>query len=217
VLGNGTAADNSSAGPVPVSMPFGVSFTAISSGSVALDTHGNAWIWGGSQPADVNLPGTLTPNPLPMPAGVTFTAIATGATGGLALDTHGRAWGWGSNDSGQLGTGTTRYTAGPVAVSVLPDVSFSAIASGSEHNLGLGVDGQVWAWGSNAWGQLGNGEGGGPNPDSYSATPVLVSAFLKLPGGVYAIAGGGGFSVALGPPMPRPTLAPSGREALGSP
>jgi alpha-tubulin suppressor-like RCC1 family protein len=204
-LGNGIQGGDA-AGPVSVSMPFGVSFTDIGGGgelSLALDSHGNVWSWGNSQ-ADAN-PGVfiLTPTVVEVPAGVSFTAIAGGGDFSVALDTGGRAWAWGNNQAGQLGTGTIIDSFTPVAVNVLPHVSFSAIAAGDAHSLGLDIDGQVWAWGSNALGQLGNGEGGGANPNSFSTAPVLVSLFLALPGGVYSVAAADAFSLALGPPMPR--------------
>ena len=55
-----------------------------------------------------------------------------------------------------------------------------AIASGGETSLALKSDGTVWAWGSNSFGELGNGSNGNSN------VPVEVSGLT----GAVAIAGG---------------------------
>ena len=44
---------------------------------------------------------------------------------------------------------------GPGGVGTLANVT--AIAAGSQHVLALLSDGTVWAWGNNAYGQLGDG------------------------------------------------------------
>jgi alpha-tubulin suppressor-like RCC1 family protein len=62
-----------------------------------------------------------------------------------------------------------------------------AIAVGGRHTLALKADGTVWAWGSNAQGQLGDGS----NVDS--AVPVLVGGLT----GVVAIRAGAAHSLAL--------------------
>ena len=67
------------------------------------------------------------------------TAIAAGGTHSLALKSEGTVWAWGSNQSGQLGNGTTiddSSTTGintPVRVNDLSGVK--AIAAGGEHSL----------------------------------------------------------------------------------
>ena len=65
---------------------------------------------------------------------------------------------WGLNDYGQLGDGTTANAAMPVIVKGVADVV--ALASGSEaapHTCALIADGTVRCWGSNQFGQLGDG------------------------------------------------------------
>jgi alpha-tubulin suppressor-like RCC1 family protein len=47
-------------------------------------------------------------------------------------------------------------------------VNIAAIACGAFHNMALGADGRLLAWGTNDYGQLGNGS------TIYSTTPVEV-------------------------------------------
>jgi hypothetical protein len=95
---------------------------------------------------------------------------------------------WGSNDSGQLGDGTTADTSTPVDVSGLGN-SVRAIAAGGAHTCALMAEGGVKCWGANSAGQLGSGI------DSNSSVPVDVSG---LGGGVTALAAGGAHTCAVG-------------------
>src|SRR5207237_1405942 len=120
-LGNGTYTDSST--PVAVSMPSGVTFSAVAGGldcSLALDSSGHAWDWG-------SINGSSNPVAVSMPTGVTFTAIAAGGYHSLALDSSGHAWAWGYNSSGQLGNGTTSSSSTPVPVIMPIGVTFTAI------------------------------------------------------------------------------------------
>lgn len=84
-------------------------------------------------------------------------AIASGDQHSLFLYEDGTVWAAGSNSFGQLGiddeSGRSRET--PVQVVGLDSVV--AVAAGSIHSLALRDDGSVWAWGSNARGQIGTG------------------------------------------------------------
>src|SRR5207249_58779 len=104
----------------------------------------------------------------------TVTAIAAGrADFSLALQADGSVMAWGENGWGELGNGTTS-TSGcycittPAPVSGLSGVT--AVVAGYRHSLALDGDGNVWAWGLNDSGQLGNGGAGG-----WETTPVQVS------------------------------------------
>lgn len=94
---------------------------------------------------------------------------------------------WGSNTSGQLGDGTTTWRLEPRLVVGLTDGAVS-VQGGVSHTCALLPAGEVWCWGENSDGQLGNGT------LVDSATPVAVSG---LPPGVKAIAIGNMHSCAL--------------------
>jgi alpha-tubulin suppressor-like RCC1 family protein len=64
--------------------------------------------------------------------------------------------GWGRNNSGQLGDGTTQDTSVPVRAAGLTG-GIRQIAGGTAHTLAVGSNGEVWAWGNNDSGQLGDG------------------------------------------------------------
>jgi alpha-tubulin suppressor-like RCC1 family protein len=63
----------------------------------------------------------------------------------------------GTNGSGQLGNGDNRHS--EVFIQVNLPIKFISLSAGYEdHTLGLAIDGSLWSWGSNAYGQLGQGK-----------------------------------------------------------
>ncbi|GGM87369.1 hypothetical protein ACFFX1_05800 [Dactylosporangium sucinum] len=63
---------------------------------------------------------------------------------------------WGSGSYGTLGDGTTGDTSTPVGTVGIPD-GVTKVSAGPLHSLALTDSGEVWAWGSNTDGQLGDG------------------------------------------------------------
>ncbi len=190
----GVGSTLSTASPVAVSMPNGP-VTAIAAGSshtLALTSAGAVYSWGSNVFGQLGN-GTTASASVPVivntPAGVTFTAVAAGGDHSLALSSTGVVYAWGGNTHGELGNGATTSTSTPVAITAPTGVQFTAIAAGTGHSLALGADSQVYAWGFNASGQLGDGQ------TADSLTPVLAS----LPAGttISSIAAGGSHSLAL--------------------
>ena len=63
---------------------------------------------------------------------------------------------WGSNESGQIGNGGTADVLWPVST-VAPYAAYSAVAAGGDHTCALKGTGQIYCWGSNGYGELGDG------------------------------------------------------------
>ena len=82
-----------------------------------------------------------------------FTTIAASTQHGCGIDAAGTAWCWGSNQSGQLGDGTTTHRDSPVRPNT-PN-KFTQVMAGSNHTCGLTTTKEVWCWGSNYGGQAG--------------------------------------------------------------
>jgi hypothetical protein len=128
-------------------------------------------------------------------------AIAGGSYHTVALKSDGTVWAWGRNASGQLGNGTTTDISTPVEV-VLADQTplgnIIAIAAADDYTIALKSDGNIWAWGNNASGQLGDGT------TNNRLNPVKVDHI----DGVTSIAGVGGHTIALAEdPVPTSTIA----------
>jgi alpha-tubulin suppressor-like RCC1 family protein len=154
--------------------------------SLALDKSSHLWAWGANfegQVGDGRGPGNVRHTAAEVVDGHMATSsgrledivkVAAGRSGqiSLALDRQGRLWAWGLNDKGQLGIGDSISNKRiPVQVvgeagkgSALPIIiDFDA---GVSHAIALddlnleGVNGNVWCWGWNSRGQLGNGQSG---------------------------------------------------------
>src|SRR6185436_17247975 len=86
-----------------------------------------------------------------------IVTIGAGEVHSLGLKNDGSVWAWGRNLFGELGNGTNNNSNVPVQVSTLTDITALAGGAGGVHSLALKNDGTLWAWGYNAYGELGNG------------------------------------------------------------
>jgi alpha-tubulin suppressor-like RCC1 family protein len=123
--------------------------------------------------------------------------IAAGNWHSAALLDNGTVFAWGGDDMGQLGNAGGADPDRPVAGAVYSNgvvlTGIVAIASGGNHLLALHGNGEVYAWGSNAYGQLGDGNTG---TTRFQAVKVLKSSGVAL-SGVSEIAAGARHSIAL--------------------
>ncbi|OWY25025.1 RCC1 repeat-containing protein, partial [Sphingobacteriales bacterium UPWRP_1] len=91
----------------------------------------------------------------------------------LALKNDGTVWAWGYNAYGQIGNGTSGgFISTPVQVTGITNAI--AVFAGGYHSMTLLADGTVMCWGSNTFGQLGNGT------NSDSSVPVLVAGLNNV-------------------------------------
>lgn len=183
-LGNGST-KTTQPNPVQVSLPSGVTATAIASAgetAYAVGSDGNLYAWGyggaGQLGNGTTTAAQATPVTVSLPSGVTATAIAAGLETAFAIGSNGNLYAWGYGGAGELGNGTTtiRQTT-PIQVSLPAGVTAKGIAAGSQTAYAIGSNGDVYAWGNGFNGQLGNGTTTATQP-----TPVAVS----LPAGVTA-------------------------------
>ena len=130
---------------------------------VALKNDGTVWVCGKNYYGQFGN-GTTTNSDTPVQTiGLTdVKAISAGAFNTVALKNDGTVWAWALNSSGQLGDGTMMDSYVPVQVRDLTEIT--AISAGFlSHALALKSDGTVWAWGSNGYGELGDGTTAGRN------------------------------------------------------
>ena len=181
-LGNGSTTPLQDT-PVKVDLSAlgGVDPVAVAAGTdmaYLLDADGRVWAFGADGNGELGDGGAggeeLTPVQVPL-GGRTIVAIAAGSISGYALDEDGNIWAWGYGVDGQLGNGASgsgevAARPSPVVDAAGSDLTASAIAAGASDGYAIGTDGNLYAWGDNSNGQLGDGDA-----VPSSAVPVVVA------------------------------------------
>ena len=91
----------------------------------------------------------------------TWKAVAGGGNHSLALKSDGTLWAWGDNTNGQIGVAPSTVALGNTPRQVWgTSTSWETIVGGTSHSLALKNDGTLYAWGSNRFGQIGDGTTG---------------------------------------------------------
>lgn len=144
---------------------------------LAIDEKGNIWAWGDNKNGQLGVglkEKDYTFVPRKVEADINFSIVEAGQQYSLAIDNDGNIWAWGINEDGQLGNGEkgdSQYI-NPICkknpVQITNGTRFIKLAAGKTHSLALDIEGNVWAWGNNFDGQLGDGT------NQYSLTPKKV-------------------------------------------
>jgi hypothetical protein len=112
-------------------------------------------------------------------AGKTITDVSVGMEHTLFLCSDGTVAAVGRNANGQLGNGTTLNSTTAVKVfdgGHLNGKTPIAVEAGGYHSSVITSDGNLFTWGSDSFGQLGNGS---PLANSTMPVPVLKDSFTK--------------------------------------
>lgn len=193
--GFGQLGDNTTSSRLsPVTVIGGITnWSQISAGyrhSLGLTAAGILYAWGrndNGQLAD----GTTTSrsSPVTVTGGITtWNKIAAAAFGefSFGITSAGVAYAWGNNGTGRLGDNTTTNRSSPITV-VGGITSWSQIAGGLNHAVGVTTSGIAYAWGYNGQGRIGDG------------TTVSKSSPVPVIGGItnWSQVSAGRFSLAL--------------------
>jgi len=158
------------------------SFVAIDAGpeaTCAVTAEGEGYCWGRNdhgQLGDGSRSYTGRDTPARVEGGVRFGRILPGM-GTCGLDREGRVHCW-----GRAHLGTQAVNESPTPVRVDTDLTFTSLAAGISHACAVAETGSAYCWGSNAYGALGAGAGGGYGTRSpvqvaggYDFTSITIS------------------------------------------
>jgi alpha-tubulin suppressor-like RCC1 family protein len=140
---------------------------------LALTSEGTVLGWGsnhfgqsgGHQAARSTKPAFIV-EPTPIVFQEKIVAVAAGMHFSLALSASGKVYAWGWNGFGQLGLGDLQSRRVPTLVPGLSGVR--AISAGEGHVLAIGAN-QLFGWGSNESGQLGDAVEKQTSPNAFLA------------------------------------------------
>lgn len=156
-LGNETSDDSST--PVAVLALNNVRKVAAGDQrSIALKQDGTVLTWGYNYYDSGTGEDHYQTTPTPVDGLSNVVDIAAGIEHVVALKSDGTVWAWASNNyHDQLGNGAPgpQFQLTPIQVPNLPAIV--SVSSRGDHTLAMAADGTVWAWGYNAFGQLGDG------------------------------------------------------------
>ena len=165
-LGTGNTENEES----PTLVPGLVDIVMVQAGAyhtMALSADGTVYVWGRNTFGQVGDGSSLVAlKPVRIDAIPPMVSIAAGAYHSMALSIDGSVYAWGKNDDFQVGdviseniVDETGNILGKRVLTPQPVVEsgVAAIAAGGNHSLYLSTEGTVYAWGSNKYGQLGDG------------------------------------------------------------
>jgi len=133
----------------------------VSAGDVhiaAIKTTGQIWAWGFNNCGWLG-DGTLAPRCSPVRefcSATDWRGVSAGDDHTAAIKTSGQIWAWGSNTCGRLGDGTITDRCSPVR-EICSATDWCSVSAGRYHTVAIKTSGQIWAWGFNACGRLGDG------------------------------------------------------------
>ncbi len=193
-LGDGTTIDRNASVLVQLFLPSEVSAVSVAAGfthSLAIGSDGNLYAWGDNRVGQLG-DGTTTSRNTPvrviLPSGVSAVSVAAGFEHSLAIGSDGNLYAWGYNSSGQLGDGTKTDRNTPVQVFLPSGVSAVSVSAGDSHSFAIGSDGNLYAWGNNSIGQLGDGTTTSRNTPVQVILPSGVSAVSVAAGNLHSFA-----------------------------
>jgi alpha-tubulin suppressor-like RCC1 family protein len=157
----------------PVQVGTDADWKAVAAGddySAAVKTDGSLWVWGRNAFGQLGL-GDMTERNAPVRvltgSGVeTFSAFACGSgrdsSHMLAVKTDGTLWGWGNNVIGELGKGLAGMGMYMSPTQIGSGAGWMSVACGGSYgddfSLATTTSDELWTWGGDYRGQLGNGD-----------------------------------------------------------
>ena len=197
-LGDGTTTSKSSLTQISgewIDITNGINFT------VGIKKDGTLWAWGHNNlgqlgTGTVNSPGRST-TPLQIGTDTNWQSVKAGSSSNadghiLALKTNGTLWAWGNQNNGQLGNG---LSSGSIATPtrIGEDTDWASISAGDRSSAAIKTNGDLYMWGRNNRGQLGDGT------TTEKPTPTRIgSGYKKVScGKIRSSTGYGYFTVAI--------------------
>ncbi len=199
-LGDGTTVTSTFPYGVDMTPLDGAVFTQISASKAhtcAVDSLNRVWCWGANYAGQLG-EGTTTQSALPVQvSGLTTNAMVLASSKAdvtcvsLANTGSGATKCWGTDGLGQLGAdGNGGYSSVPVAIQwpagTINEPQLLEMALGQEHVIGIDGNGVPWTWGSQSYGQFGDGAGTGSDlPVTTLTSTIADPPYSHMTAGIF--------------------------------
>lgn len=154
----------------------------------ASDVQGRLYCWGWNNYGEIG-DGSAQGSSVPVlvewrPVGPgDWASVSAGFSHACGIRSSGRLFCWGQNDRGQVGDGSTSDRLSPTSLAMLPD-GWVTVSLGARHSCGIREAGDLYCWGGNYSGQVGDGT----TTDRPAPTVIAVGAAWR------SVAAGGSMS-----------------------
>lgn len=128
--------------------------------TICITDDDNVWSWGDGDYGKLGRGGSdgcKFPVKIESLAGLGVIKVECGSQFSVALTRSGAVYTWGKGDYHRLGHGTVDHVRRPRKVAALQGKKIVSIATGSLHCVACSDAGEVYTWGDNDEGQLGDG------------------------------------------------------------
>ncbi|KAF5273445.1 hypothetical protein FQA39_LY07462 [Lamprigera yunnana] len=162
-LGHGDSEDQLKPKLVEALLGYRVTDVACGSGdaqTLCITDDDNVWSWGDGDYGKLGRGGSdgcKVPMKIESLAGLGVVKVECGSQFSVALTRSGSIYTWGKGDYHRLGHGTDDHVRRPKKVAELQGKRIISIATGSLHCVACSDEGEVFTWGDNDEGQLGDG------------------------------------------------------------
>jgi len=166
----GNSADKDS--PIPVPVAGGLKFVSVSAGdghACGVTAKGKGYCWGLNDHGQLGNGSNVSSSmPVPVTGGLSFRSLSAGRTFSCAVTQAGtpHCWGWGAD--AVVATEMDIPSNVPAPVFGSKGLVLKSVSAGMVHACALTTSSDVYCWGTNKYGQLGNGS------KDDSVKPVLV-------------------------------------------
>jgi len=170
----GTALPTSSL--VPIQIGSDTNWSKIVAGrehSIGIKTDNSYWVWGANTNGQFgNNSTTSSSTPIPITGFNNPIHISKGHQHSVVIKQGGTLWATGGNASGQLGNGNNTQQTSEVQENTLAN-NWIFVSSKVSHTIAIKSNGDMYAWGANLFGQLGDGSASAKNTPTIITCPLL--------------------------------------------
>ncbi len=168
-LGNGTTKDSF----IPIKIMSNIKSISLGNfHSAAITENSDLYTWGHNYYGQLG-DGTTEDSYIPQKITGNVKSVSLGERHSAAITENGDLYTWGWNSYGQLGDGTVdkMFDSNPTPTKVMSNVK--AVGLGWEHSAAITENGDLYTWGYNIYGQLGNGT------TEDSSIPIKIMSNVK--------------------------------------